>query len=113
MTQMVSGEITSYTARIYSKTSDERAFIYLYSPPSSTGCYLKFYNEAAVIPENRLVLRDDGSKQLYISQRYSDYFNILDLVRNEKPVRFFYRDDVKLFYVNSGDEPVGEHELSV
>ena len=113
MTQIISGELTSYTVTIYGRPGEQRAHVLLFSQPASTLCYLTFYTESAALPENRLVLRDNGSKQLYISQRYSDYSNILDLMRNEKPVYFFYRDDIKLFYVKSGEEPVGEHELTV
>ena len=113
MSHTISGELTSYAVTINANQGDKRASIRLVSQPAATICYLDFYVESAELPDNRLVVRDNGSNQLYISQRYSDYLNILDLVRNEKPVNFLYRHDGNLFFVRSGNEPIGEHEFTV
>jgi len=34
----------------------------------------------------------------------------VDLLRNEKPIRFFFRDDNMASYLTTSDEPVGEGE---
>ena len=46
----------------------------------------------------------------YVSYKYAQLANIIDLLRNEKPIRFFFADDTKASYLTTSDEPVGEGE---
>jgi hypothetical protein len=48
----------------------------------------------------------------YVSYRYSQLSNIVDLLRNEKPIKFFFRDDTMAAYLTTASEPVGEEELA-
>jgi hypothetical protein len=36
---------------------------------------------------------------------------MIDLLRNEKPINVFFRDDAKYGYLTTSMEPVGENEL--
>jgi len=38
------------------------------------------------------------------------YLQFIDLLRNEKPLYFFYHYDENLSYITTSDEPVGEGE---
>jgi len=109
MAEMVYGELTSYNATLFSKMGDTRAQMLLISEAANAVCYLTFFTDSVTLPDNRLVYQG-ATRQIYVSMRYSDYANVIDLARNEKPLSFFYRDDVKLFYVTSSREPIGEQE---
>jgi hypothetical protein len=38
----------------------------------------------------------------------SMYVNVIDLLRNEKPIYFSYSNTSKLGYIRTGKEPIGE-----
>lgn len=111
MTPMIHGEIKTYVASLFSKGT-KRAQLVFWSEAAATTCYLSFHLDSATLPEARLVIAANGTKQLYVSLRYTEYSNFVDLLRNEKPVYFFYRDDAKSFYLHTTNEPVGDHELT-
>ncbi len=66
---------------------------------------LSFYRDSKNPPENYY---DVNSKLVYLRYRLSMYPNIIDLLRNEKPIYFSYSQKSKLGYVRTGKEPVGE-----
>ncbi len=52
-----------------------------------------------------------GKKTLYeIYIRTDRYPHFIDLLRNEKPLYFFYDLDQHISYITTSDEPVGEGE---
>ena len=77
------------------------------------------------IPSGRVILRftrdltqentvvDKGDKKLfYVYLRSEKYPAFIDIMRNEKPLFFFYNLDNNQAYVTTSDEPVGEGEIN-
>lgn len=65
---------------------------------------VNFYPEGKV-PENSY---DKRNKLVYLRYPISMYQNVIDLMRYEKPIYFSYNTDLKLGYVRTGKEPIGE-----
>lgn len=72
--------------------------------------FLRFYPEGVVLPPNRKSTHVSGKPLYYVSYRYNQLSNVIDLLRNEKPIKFFFRDDTMAAYLTTGREPVGEEE---
>jgi hypothetical protein len=71
---------------------------------------LNFYPSGATIPANSKTTHSSGKPIYYVHYRYEQFANILDILRNEKPVKFFFRDDNMAAYITTSNEPVGEGE---
>ena len=69
---------------------------------------LSFYHDNKKLPENHY---DVNSKLLYLRYSLSMYPNIIDILRNEKPIYFSYSLKSKVGYVRTGKEPVGEGNI--
>lgn len=69
-----------------------------------------FYSDKKRLPENYY---DVNSKLVYLRYHMSMYSDILDIIRNEKPIYFSYSVKTKLGYIRTGKEPVGEGELEI
>lgn len=53
-----------------------------------------------------------GSKNIYYIYYHMDmYANIIDILRYEEPLYFYYNHDNHESYITTGDEPVGEGEI--
>lgn len=72
--------------------------------------FLRFFPEATPLPPNSKTTHVSGKPMFYVSYRYAQLANVLDLLRNEKPIKFFFRDDNLASYITTSDEPVGEGE---
>ena len=72
--------------------------------------FLRFFPENAALPPNSKAMHISGQPIFYVSYRYAQLANVVDLLRNEKPIRFFFRDDNMDSYITTSDEPVGEGE---
>ena len=72
--------------------------------------FLRFFPEGVSLPPNNKVSHMSGKPIYYVSYRYSQLANTVDLLRNEKPMMFFFRDDMKAAYLTTANEPVGEEE---
>lgn len=72
--------------------------------------FLRFYPEGTPLPPNSKATHVSGKPMYYVSYRYAQLPNVLDLLRNEKPIKFFFRDDNLASYITTSDEPVGEGE---
>ena len=66
-----------------------------------------FYPDKIKLPENH---HDVNSKLVYLRYPMSMYANVIDLLRNEKPIYFSYSEKSKLGYIRTGKEPIGEGE---
>jgi len=64
-----------------------------------------FEKEDAVLPENR-----NEDKVVYLYFHISKYHIVLDLFRNESPLKFVYDSDGKECTILTSKEPVGEGE---
>ena len=69
-----------------------------------------FYPDKKGLPENYY---DVNSKLVYLRYPMSMYSDIIDILRNEKPIYFSYSETSKLGYIRTGKEPVGEGELGI
>lgn len=72
--------------------------------------FLRFYPEGETIPANSKATHMTGKPIYYVNYRYAQFSNIIDILRNEKPIRFFFRDDTKASYITTNSEPIGEEE---
>ena len=70
---------------------------------------LRFYRAGSVIPPNSFSSAG-GRTFFYCNYTYDQLPVVIDLLRNEKPIRFFFRDDNLLGYITTAVEPVGEGE---
>ncbi len=44
--------------------------------------------------------------------KYAQYAGIVDMLRNEKPIHFIFREAQSYGYLSTSNEPVGEEELN-
>src|SRR5215475_13773857 len=71
---------------------------------------LYFFPEGAPLPANSKTTHISGKPIFNVSYRYAQFANVVNLLRNEKPIKFFFRDDTMAAYLTTSDEPVGEGE---
>jgi len=109
--KLIVSEINHYWVH-FQAGHTENSIIY---PRAIVKCYLdddfvlqlNFYPDNKKLPENYY---DVNSKLVYLRYHLSMYPNIIDLLRNEKPIYFSYSDKSKVGYIRTGKEPVGEGE---
>jgi len=105
-------EITQYWIH-FQAGSEESNRVY---PPALVKCYdddefvlqLTFHPDNKPLPENHY---DARNKLVYLRYPMSMYHNVIDTLRNEKPIYFRYTQDLNFGFVRTGKEPVGEGEL--
>jgi hypothetical protein len=107
MPNMIFEEVTQYRASIFAGKGEQKAFVLLLT--ANSNIYINFYTEGTQLPENQSPIIQ-GRQHVYLHVHYNDYPNMIDLLRNEKPINFFYRDDAKFGYLTTSMEPVGENE---
>jgi len=67
------------------------------------------FKDSARLKKNRVT--KNGKKFLFEVYLKSDrYLGFIDLLRNEKPLYFFYDLSENVSYITTSDEPVGEGE---
>jgi len=84
-----------------------RARIKCYNDPDFV-LQANFYPGKKRIPENYY---STNSKIVYLHYPMSMFSQILDILRNEKPIFFSYSEPTKLGFIRTGKEPIGEGEL--
>lgn len=72
--------------------------------------YLSFFADNAAIPNLSSANTASGQQQCYVGYPYSQYAGVIDLLRNEKPISFFFNEANGVAYVTTSTEPVGEGE---
>jgi hypothetical protein len=76
-----------------------------------SNAYLRFYPEGTPLPTNSVDTNLlTGMPMFYVSYRYARFENVVDLLRNESPIRFYFNDANLFGYVTTAKEPVGEGE---
>jgi len=81
------------------------AGIYFYEGNSYRG-YIYFFPDGT--PLNPPV-HDPGNKRVYLHVNLCQYHEVMDLLRNEKPLYIYYYSPTNAALM-SGKEPVGEEE---
>ena len=77
-----------------------------------------FYRDGVALPPNQRILYSSGRSAYYVTYRWPQFASIIDLLRNEKPLTFFFRDSVRdgvpanEATLSTSAEPVGEEEGS-
>ena len=77
---------------------------------SDGSAYLRFYPEGATIPPNQKTTHSSGNVIYYLSYRYAQFASVVDVLRNEQPIRFMFNDASLSGYVTTSNEAVGEGE---
>ncbi len=72
--------------------------------------FLRFFPEGVQVPANKKTTHVSGRPIFYVNYRYAQFSNVVDLLRNEEPIKFFFRDDSLAAYITTSSEPVGEGE---
>ena len=84
------------------------ASILLYNQQDQFIGHIRFYEDGTILPDN---IADESSspKRATLRMHDSQLERVVDMLRNEKPCRFFYGSP-KNGQVFTGKEPVGEEE---
>ena len=107
--KLITSEINLYWVHFQSGGSDQNT-VY---PRALVKCYhdddfvvqINFYPDNKKVPEN---FYDKRNKLVYLRYNMSMYPNVIDLLRNEKPIYFSYSDNLKMGHLRTGKEPIGE-----
>jgi len=106
----ISANITSYSIKLASEANISTVYIsvvYLHTT-SGTG-FLYFCPDNAELPSNRI--RMQHGRPTYYVYYHNRYLPIvIDVLRNEKPITFFFNDTSLYAGIRTGSEPVGEEE---
>ncbi len=106
---MVSHEIDTY--KVFLMSQDESQYqgrlatIHLKLKGTDGKAFLFFYDSAKLPSKNKM-----SGKNFKIYWKMSQYDNVLDILRNEKPLFFYFSETSKVANVQTTDEPVGEEE---
>ena len=103
--------VTTYRAIVYGGPNGKAgadALVTLGIPDAWV--FLRFYPEGTTLPDNRKATHASGKFMYYVSYRSAQLSNVIDLLRNEKPIYFYFRDDTMAAYITTASEPVGEEE---
>ena len=109
--RIIDSEITQYWIH-FQAGSDEPNRVY---PPVLIKCYnddefvlqLNFHPDNKTLPENHFDVRNN---LVYLQYPMSMYYNIVDTLRNEKPLYFHWTRELNMGFLRTGKEPVGEGE---
>ena len=107
--KLITSEINHYWVHFQSG-GKEQSKVY---PRALVKCYhdddfvvqVNFYPDGKTLPKNNY---DKRNKLVYLRYPMSMYPNVIDLLRNEKPIYFSYSESLNMGYVRTGKEPIGE-----
>lgn len=110
--KFIDSEITQYWIHFHTGGHEPN---YKY-PPVLIKCYneddfvlqITFHPDNKQLPENHYDIRN---KLVYLRYPMSMYYNIVDTLRNEKPIYFHWTRELNIGFLRTGKEPVGEGEL--
>lgn len=110
--KIIDNEITQYWIH-FQAGSHEPNRVY---PTALVKCYneedfvlqLNFHPDNKKLPE---IHYDNRNKLVYMHYPMSMFPNIIDMLRNEKPIYFHWTRELNQGFLRTGKEPVGEGEL--
>lgn len=109
---LVTTEIKFYSVKFSSGTKNPEpcnAIVYLATHSTYGAIMLYFMPDAVALPTN-YTERKEKDKLYHVYYHEKDMWLILDMLRNERPVFFFFNEANNVAGVRSGSEPVGETE---
>ena len=100
-------EFENYKVLLFSHNTSEQIQFSIELKLPDGKAIMRFVKGA--IPENNM--EKIGSKNIYyVNFPAKNYLATIDLLRNEKPLFFYFNHDNHESYVTTSDEPVGEAE---
>ena len=72
--------------------------------------YMDFYRDGITLPPNKEEVHPTGVPFYRTRYRLAQFGNVVDILRNEKPVFLFFEDETLQAYITTGAEPTGEAE---
>ncbi len=106
---MYSEPVDSYSAVILFASVDKVAQITAFT--ASYSYAFVFHRAGSTLPANSVTV-SVGKPCLVMHAYFEMYASVLDLLRNEKPVNAFFRDDSKTGHISVAMEPVGDEETT-
>ncbi|MDJ0837804.1 MAG: hypothetical protein QNK37_14910 [Acidobacteriota bacterium] len=106
-------EVSSYQVLVYGGPDGNNGVatnVSLTIPEAYT--FLQFFPQGSDLKPNSSGTHSNGYDMYYVSYQYDQLANVLDLLRNEKPIKFFFNKDNNSAYITTGTEPIGEGESS-
>ena len=105
-----SKEITSYRLSRMTNYANVRGVIWLYSGDEA---FARLEFRATSVPKKLTVQDYGGGKEvLWVYYPIEAFADVVDILRNEKPVYLTYEKTSGYARVETGDEPTGEGESS-
>lgn len=107
---MATGNVTHYSVKLASEANNPdpyKSVIYLSTTLGTA--FLYFYPDTEALPNNKIRIQS-GSKTYDVFYHHRYLAILIDILRNEKPVYFFFDETTKYAGILSGQEPVGEEE---
>lgn len=78
---------------------------------TSPHAFLNFFGDVGTLRANEKITYSSGAPtNYYVSFRWPQLTSILDVLRNEGPLYFYFNDGEGRAYVTTAKEPVGEGE---
>lgn len=108
---MVVKTLAKYRLHIVARTSDRVNFtrmIHFYDAEGFVG-YMRFDPDDQILPDNA-TWQLTGKDMIRLYMHESDYPDVVDLLRNEKPLYLVYRSAKFGFVGTTQDEPIGAAE---
>ena len=105
--------VTSYGSFLYGGpdgNNQASSTIWLRFDGCKDFAWLEFFPPGYQLPPLYKVPSAKGADHFHVSYRSGDYSKVIDLLRNEKPVHFYWNEETGLAYLRCGAEEVGEGE---
>lgn len=107
MSNFIIEEFEFYKLLVFSHNTNENIDASIEIPLPDGKAILRFMHDS--IPPNSM--EKIGSKNIYYAYfPIAMYPNLVDILRYEEPLYFYYNHDNHESYITTGDEPVGEGE---
>ena len=91
--------------------ADATIYLDLAGKPSAIA-YCRFYPTGVTVPANFQTQHQNGDLMFYLNYRYDQLSNVIDILRNESPVRLFFNGGTLHGDLRTGLEPAGEGEAN-
>ncbi|MCP3917594.1 MAG: hypothetical protein GY711_18775 [bacterium] len=113
MADIFSEHVSKYGAFLYggpNGNNQATATVWLRFEGRPEFVWLRFYPPGYQLPESYEVEHSAGYSMYYVSYRSGDYSKVIDLLRNEDPIHFYWNSETGAVYLRCGAEEVGEGE---
>ena len=102
----ISTQVTNYQYEFRAINAENAAFLYLFDAQNKLLCMAAFVERTGELPGPRENLHGT----VFLSFHKRDLRDVIDMLRNEKPVMFNWSPENRVAQITTGPEPVGEEE---